>query len=183
MNVIPFSENKWENTEKKDSLGKEELMVQKKLAGMMVIAFLMLFPQIVVGQEKGAIRPMIHGEYDKLQLLSTRVWLIEAQSLSDMERGLLQVSYLRGLYDGLQLANVGWPSVYSVFGDLAGMDLAQLREEINKLYQEYADMGNNPPAIVVLDIIPGMRKKIPPPVSGGEKTKPGEEKPKKEEVK
>ena len=96
--------------------------------------------------------------------------------MTDMERELLQVSYLRGLYDGLQLANVGWPSVYSVFSELAGMDLAQLREEINKLYKEYADMGNNPPAIVVLDIIPGMRKRVPPADSGEEKARKEEAK-------
>ena len=137
-------------------------MVQKKLVGMMFITFLVLFPQILVGQERGTIRPMIYGEYDKLQLLPTRIWLMEGKPLSEMERELLQVSYLRGLYDGLQLANVGWPSVYSVFNELAGMDLAQLREEINKLYREHADIGNNPPAIMVLDIIPGMRKRVPP---------------------
>ena len=151
-------------------------MLQKKLVGVMFITLLVLVPQIVVGQERGAIRPMIHGEYDKVQLLPSRVWLIEGKPLSDMERELLQVSYLRGLYDGLQLANVGWPSVFTVFNELAGMDLAQLRDEINKLYKEHAEMGNSPPAIMVLEIIPGMRKKIPPPV-------PGEEKTKKEETK
>ncbi|MGZ3605177.1 MAG: hypothetical protein ACXU9P_09510, partial [Thermodesulfobacteriota bacterium] len=107
----------------------------------------------------------------KVQLLPTRIWLIEGKPLSDMERELLQVSYLRGLYDGLQLANVGWPSIYTVFNELAGMDLAQLREEINKLYSEYAEMGNNPPAIMVLEIIPGMRRKIPPADLGEEKSK------------
>jgi len=151
-------------------------MIQKKLVGMMLITFLVLLPQVLVGQERGAIRPLIYGEYEKVQLLPTRIWLIEGKPLSDMERELLQVSYLRGLYDGLQLANVGWPSIYTVFNELAGTDLAQLREEVNKLYSEYAEMGNNPPAIMVLEIIPGMRKKIPP-------ADPGEEKTKKEEVK
>lgn len=151
-------------------------MVQKKLIGIMFMTFLILVPQIAVGQEKGAIRPMIYGEYDKVQLLPTRIWSMEGKPLSDMEKELLQVSYLRGLYDGLQLANVGWPSIYSVFNELAGMDLAQLREEINKLYKEYAEMGNNPPALMVLEIVPGMRKRVPP-------ADPGEEKTKKEEVK
>ncbi|MGZ3514045.1 MAG: hypothetical protein ACXU93_08880 [Thermodesulfobacteriota bacterium] len=151
-------------------------MIQKKLVGMMLITFLVLLPQVLVGQERGAIRPLIYGEYEKVQLLPTRIWLIEGKPLSDMERELLQVSYLRGLYDGLQLANVGWPSIYTVLNELAGMDLAQLREEINKLYSEYAEMGNNPPAIMVLEVIPGMRKRIPP-------ADPREEKGKKEEVK
>ncbi|MGZ3493867.1 MAG: hypothetical protein ACXU9L_05800 [Thermodesulfobacteriota bacterium] len=151
-------------------------MIQKKLVGMMLITFLVLLPQVLVGQERGAIRPLIYGEYEKVQLLPTRIWLIEGKPLSDMERELLQVSYLRGLYDGLQLANVGWPSIYTVLNELAGMDLAQLREEINKLYSEYAEMGNNPPAIMVLEVIPGMRKRIPP-------ADPREEKSKKEEVK
>ncbi|MGZ3534108.1 MAG: hypothetical protein ACXU9K_02665 [Thermodesulfobacteriota bacterium] len=151
-------------------------MIQKKLVGMMLITFLVLLPQVLVGQERGAIRPLIYGEYEKVQLLPTRIWLIEGKPLSDMERELLQVSYLRGLYDGLQLANVGWPSIYTVLNELAGMDLAQLREEINKLYSEYAEMGDNPPAIMVLEVIPGMRKRIPP-------ADPREEKSKKEEVK
>ncbi|MGZ3559681.1 MAG: hypothetical protein ACXU97_11255 [Thermodesulfobacteriota bacterium] len=151
-------------------------MIQKKLVGMMLITSLVLLPQVLVGQERGAIRPLIYGEYEKVQLLPTRIWLIEGKPLSDMERELLQVSYLRGLYDGLQLANVGWPSIYTVLNELAGMDLAQLREEINKLYSEYAEMGNNPPAIMVLEVIPGMRKRIPP-------ADPREEKSKKEEVK
>ena len=146
-------------------------MIQKKLVGMMLITSLVLLPQVLVGQERGAIRPLIYGEYEKVQLLPTRIWLIEGKPLSDMERELLQVSYLRGLYDGLQLANVGWPSIYTVFNELAGMDLAQLREEINKLYSEYAEMGNNPPAIMVLEIIPGMRRKIPPADLGEEKSK------------
>ncbi len=152
-------------------------MVQKKLVGIMSMAFLVLFPQVLIGQERGAIRPMIYGEYDKVQLLPTRIWLMEGKPLSDIERELLQVSYLRGLYDGLQLANVGWPSIYSVFNELAGMDLPQLREEINRLYKEYGDMGNNPPAIMVLEVIPGMRKGVSPANPGAEgKTK-------KEEVK
>ena len=146
-------------------------MIQKKLVGMMLITSLVLLPQVLVGQERGAIRPLIYGEYEKVQLLPTRIWLIEGKPLSDMERELLQVSYLRGLYDWLQLANVGWPSIYTVFNELAGMDLAQLREEINKLYSEYAEMGNNPPAIMVLEIIPGMRRKIPPADLGEEKSK------------
>ncbi len=151
-------------------------MVQRRLVGMMFMTFLVLFPQILVGQERGAVRPMIYGEYDKVQLLPTRIWLMEGKPLSDIERELLQVSYLRGLYDGLQLANVGWPSIYSVFNELAGMDLAQLREEINKIYRERADMGNTPPAMMVLEVIPGMRKGVSPADLGEEKTK-------KEEVK
>ncbi len=56
------------------------------------------------------------------------------------------------------------------------MDLARLRDEINKLYGEDATMGNNPPAMMVLEIIPALRKKVLP-------VTPGEEKDKKEEVK
>lgn len=146
-------------------------MVQEKLVGMILIIFLVLFPQILIAQERGAIRPLIYGEYDKVQLLPTRIWSMEGKPFSDVERELLQVSYLRGLYDGLQLGNVSWPSIYTVFNELAGMDLAQLREEINKLYSQYADMGNNPPAMMVLEVIPGMRKRVPTADSGEDRTK------------
>jgi hypothetical protein len=147
------------------------MMVQRKILGAVFILSLVLFPQILFAQGKGAIRPMIYGENDKLQLLAPQIWLMEERPVSDIERELLQVSYLRGLYDGLQLANVGWASVHSVLNDLAGMDLAQLRDEINKLYKEYAEMGNNPPAIMVLEVVPQMRKRVPPPDPGQEKIK------------
>jgi hypothetical protein len=146
-------------------------MVQKKILRGILYLALVLFPQILFAQERGVIRPMIYGEYDKVQLLSSQIWLMEGRPISEIERDLLQVSYLRGLYDGLQLANVSWPSVYSVLNELAGMDLAQLKEEINRLYREYADMANNPPSMMVLEIIPGIRKSVPPAGPGAEKIK------------
>ncbi len=151
-------------------------MVQKKIFRIVFILSLVLFPLILFAQERGAIRPMIYGEFDKLQLLPSEIWLMEGRPVSDIERELLQVSYLRGLYDGLQLSNVGWASVYSVLNELAGMDLSHLREEINRLYKEYAEMRNNPPAIMILEIIPEVRRGVLP-------VDPGQEKIKKEEVK
>lgn len=150
-------------------------MIQKKISGVVFILAIVLFTQILFAQERGAIRPMIYGEFDKLQLLPSEIWLMEGRPVSDIERELLQVSYLRGLYDGLQLANVGWASVYSILNELTGMDLAQLREEINRLYKEYAEMRNNPPAIMILETIPEARRGVPPAEYGQEK--------KKEEVK
>jgi len=151
-------------------------MAGKKILGGLFILSLVLFPQILFAQERGAIQPMIYGEFDKLQLLPSEIWLMEGRPISDIERELLQVSYLRGLYDGLQLSNVGWTSVYSVLNELAGMDLSHLREEINRLYKEYAEMRNNPPAIMILEIIPEVRRGVLP-------VDPGQEKIKKEEVK
>lgn len=146
-------------------------MIQKKISGVVFILAIVLFTQILFAQERGAIRPMIYGEFDKLQLLPSEIWLMEGRPVSDIERELLQVSYLRGLYDGLQLANVGWASVYSILNELAGMDLAQLREEINRLYKEYAEMRNNPPAIMILETIPEARRGVPPAEPGQEKKK------------
>jgi len=146
-------------------------MVQKKLFRVMLILSLFMFPQMGSAQERGAIRPMIYGEYDKLQLLPPEIWLMEGRPVSDVERELLQVSYLRGLYDGLQLSNVGWASIYSVLNELAGMGLAQLRDEVNRLYKEYTELGSNPPAIMILEVIPEMRKRVPPADPGQEKKK------------
>jgi hypothetical protein len=66
---------------------------------------------------------------------------------------------------------VGWASVYSVLNELAGVDLSHLREEINRLYKEYAEMRNNPPAIMILEIIPEIRKRVPLADPGKEKKK------------
>jgi hypothetical protein len=56
----------------------------------------------------------------------------------------LRVSYLRGLYDGLQPPNVSWASAYSVLDELTGMDLLQLKEEINRVCRENAEPRSNP---------------------------------------
>ena len=70
---------------------------------------------------------------------------MERKPISDMETELLQVSHPRGLYDVLELSNVGRASVYSVLNESTGMNLAQLKEEINELYRENAELRNNPP--------------------------------------
>jgi len=146
-------------------------MIQKKILGGVFILALVLFPQILFAQEKGTIQPMIYGEFDKIQLLPSTIWLMEGRPISDIEQELLQVSYLRGLYDGFQLSNVGWATVYSVLNELAGMNLAQLREEINKLYRENNELRYNPPAIMILEIIPEARKRVPSADPGREKRK------------
>ena len=146
-------------------------MAQKKILKGVFILALVLIPQIFFAQEKGVIQPMIYGEFDKVQLLPSEVWVMEGKPISDIERELLQVSYLRGLYDGLQLFNVGWPSVYSALNELAGMNLAQLREEINKLYRENVALRHNPPAVMILEIIPEARKGVPPADPGQDKKK------------
>jgi hypothetical protein len=51
------------------------------------------------------------------------------------------------------------------------VDLSHLREEINRLYKEYAEMRNNPPAIMILEIIPEIRKRVPLADPGKEKKK------------
>jgi len=52
-------------------------MVQKILFRVMLILSLFMFPQMGSAQERGAIRPMIYGEYDKLQLLPSEIWLMK----------------------------------------------------------------------------------------------------------
>jgi hypothetical protein len=130
---------------KSHGIGRRGPMVQKKILEGVFILSLLLFPQILFAQERGAIRPMIYGEFDKLQLLLSETWLMERKPISDMETELLQVSHPRGLYDVLELSNVGRASVYSVLNESTGMNLAQLKEEINELYRENAELRNNPP--------------------------------------
>jgi len=76
-------------------------MVGKKILGGLFILSLVLFPKILFAQEKGTIQPMIYGEFDKLQLLPSEIWLmegrLEGRPISDIERELLQVSYQRPL--------------------------------------------------------------------------------------
>jgi hypothetical protein len=136
-------------------------MIRRKRIGCWLILALVLFPQFLFAQEKGVIKPLIYGEFDKLQLLPPATWLMEGKPISALERELLQVSYLRGLYDAIQLSNVGWASIYSVLINLGGMNLAQLRDEVNQFYRDHPEMKDTPPAIVVLEILPEIRRRIP----------------------
>ena len=104
---------------------------------------------------------MIYGEFDELQLLPPETWLMEEKPISALERELLQVSYLRGLYDAIQLSNVGWASIYSVLINLGGMNLAQLRDGVNQIYRDHPEMKDTPPAIVILEIFPQIRQRPP----------------------
>ena len=42
------------------------------------------------------------------------------------------------------------------------MDLAQLRDEMNRLYRENAELRNNSPAIMILEIIRELRRGVLP---------------------
>ncbi|MEW6374269.1 MAG: hypothetical protein AB1502_00565 [Thermodesulfobacteriota bacterium] len=143
-------------------------MIQRKVIGWGLVLVLVLVPQLLFAQEIGFIKPMIYGEIDKLQLLSPEIWLMEGKSLSSVERELLQVSYLRGLYDAFQLSNVGWASIYSILIDLAGTDLVQVREEMNRFYRDHSEMKDIPPSIVLLEILPKIRKGLSPVEAGRE---------------
>jgi hypothetical protein len=136
-------------------------MIRWKRIGCWLILALVLFPQFLFAQEKGVIKSLIYGEFDELQLLPPETWLMEGKPISALERELLQVSYLRGLYDAIQLSNVGWASIYSVLINLGGMNLAQLRDEVNQFYRDHPGMKDTPPAIVVLEILPEIRRRIP----------------------
>ena len=146
-------------------------MIQKKImGGVFILAIGFVPPNSFCTREGGYPANDLRG-VRQASASSVRDLVNGGKTVSDIERELLQVSYLRGLYDGLQLANVGWASVYSILNELAGMDLAQLREEINWLYKEYAEMRNNPPAIMILEIIPEARRGVPPAEPGQEKKK------------
>lgn len=136
-------------------------MIRRKSIGCWLILALVLFPQFIFAQEKGVIKPLIYGEFDELQLLPPETWLMEGKPISALERELLQVSYLRGLYDAIQLSNVGWASIYSVLINLGGMNLAQLRDGVNQIYRDYPEMKDTPPAIVILEIFPQIRQRPP----------------------
>ncbi len=88
----------------------------------------------------------------------------EAWPPPETEQGemLLKLSYLRGIIDALQYAEVAPQTVGQVLDKLQGMTLQELAAAIDRYYLADPRRRQIPPASVLLRILPQQRGKVEP---------------------
>jgi hypothetical protein len=71
--------------------------------------------------------------------------------------------YVRGFLDALVHCRiVGSLDIEKWLLDCEGMDVQQIVDTIDKFYKDYPQLRDKPPALVLIEIIPRLRKGLPP---------------------
>ena len=94
-----------------------------------------------------------------LRLLPARAW---PPPESDQEQMLLKLSYLRGILDALQYAEVAPKTAGRLLKDIQGMDLSEIAAAIDRYYLADPRRRDLPPAAVLFRVLPGARGKPEP---------------------
>jgi hypothetical protein len=81
---------------------------------------------------------------------------------SDQSDLLLKLSYLRGLLDALQYAEVAPKTIGKVLSDLEGMNLHQVAAAIDRYYLADPRRRSMPPASVLFRVLPRERGQVEP---------------------
>lgn len=93
---------------------------------------------------------------EEMRLLPAYTW----PNMEDSEQGkLLKISYLRGMIDALQYAQLAPKTTGKTLQRLKGLSLNQLAEKLDNFYCEHPEKKDIPPAAVVVLYLKG---KIPP---------------------
>ena len=116
-----------------------------------------LAPGWAVAADPYQVAPVEKGE--DLRLLPASAW---PPPDSDQAALLLKLTYLRGLMDALQYAQVAPKSTSQALQDLQGLDLNTLAAEVDRYYQADPRRRDLPPAAVVLRILPQNRGQVEP---------------------
>lgn len=114
------------------------------------------------GAEPYVVAPVQSSQ--DLRLLATSAWPPPDGSEGEL---VLKLSYLRGLLDALQYAQVAPKSAAQVLGQLKGQGLNDLAVAIDQYY--LADPGHRelPPAVVLLRILPQQAQSAAPGAAQG----------------
>ncbi len=81
---------------------------------------------------------------------------------SDQSDLLLKLSYLRGMLDALQYAEVAPKTIGKVLSELEGMNLHQIAAAIDRYYLADPRRRSLPPASVLLRVLPRERGRVEP---------------------
>lgn len=94
---------------------------------------------------------------EEMRLLPASAW-----PPPETEQGglLLKLSYLRGLMDALQYAQVSPKATSQAVNELKGMDLNELAAAVDRYYLADPRRRDLPPAAVVLRILPQNRGQV-----------------------
>ncbi|MFZ5585815.1 MAG: hypothetical protein ACOZHQ_07795 [Thermodesulfobacteriota bacterium] len=96
---------------------------------------------------------------EEMRLLPSSAW-----PPPEAEQGglLLKLSYLRGLMDALQYAQVSPRAATQALNELKGLDLNELAAAVDRYYLADPRRRELPPAAVVLRILPQQQGRVEP---------------------
>ena len=129
----------------------------KPLKLFMLALTLWMIPGGAGAADPYQVTPVEKG--DQLRLLPASAW---PPPDADQAGLLLKLTYLRGLMDALQYAQVAPKSTSQALQDLKGLDLNTLATEVDRYYQADPRRRDLPPAAVVLRVLPQGRGQVEP---------------------
>ncbi len=122
-----------------------------ELAAAAGALFLLLAAAAALAADAGyVVRPVT--EPADVRLLSARAW---PPPESDKGEMLLKLSYLRGLMDALQYAELAPSTASQVLAHYKGRGLADLAAQIDRFYMRDPSRRDLPPAAVLFRVLPG----------------------------
>jgi len=121
------------------------------------LAFLLACAAQVLAAEPYVIHPVQNP--DQVRPLPASAWPPPESDQSDL---LLKLSYLRGVLDALQYAEVAPKTIGKVLKDLEGMNLHQVAAAIDRYYLADPRRRSLPPASVLFRVLPRERGQVEP---------------------
>lgn len=127
-----------------------------------VIRSCALFVVCCLGLSAGAddirrIRPI--RSPDDMRLTLASAWTRES---SPGQTQLFKMAYVAGFWDAVSLNEAGSQAIQEWTRELAGMDIEQIVATMDKFYSDYPQWRDWSPAIVLVGIVPRLRKGLPP---------------------
>ena len=111
-----------------------------------------------------AIKPMRTA--DDLLLSPSTAWL-GATQLPGQGGTMVNLSYVAGFFDAVALFDLNAPRIKEVSAALERMDLAQVTDSVTKFYRENPQWRDYHPALVIIGVLPRIRKGLSPVPPGG----------------
>lgn len=122
-----------------------------------VLACCAALPDVASAQR--VIKPM--RTPDDLRLSPAAAW-IGASKLPGQDGTLANLSYVAGFFDAVALFESNALKIKEVSAALDGMDLEQVTESVTKFYQDNPQWRDFLPAVVIIGVLPRIRKGLPP---------------------
>ncbi len=125
-----------------------------------VCSFFLLVGDIAHSADKRIISPPKGREL----ILTHSVWdaLSPSSPFSRIDQKLILNSYALGFWDALTLAELKSTRLVGIFSAYEGMDIDRIADAMAKFYQDYPEWKDLNPAIVMVYVIPRLKKGLPP---------------------
>ncbi|MFH1059336.1 MAG: hypothetical protein V1797_11755 [Pseudomonadota bacterium] len=129
----------------------------KILKGVALLGLILGLAGVAPAADPYVVAPV--DKADQMRLLPASAW-----PPPEAEQGglLLKLSYLRGLMDALQYAQVSPKATAEALNQLKGMDLNALAAAVDRYYLADPRRRDLPPAAVILRILPQQQGQVEP---------------------